>query len=94
MVAAYGDDERRHKASNLDALEFITKPAEFDALKRAVAAVIRRGGLTLRMPSGETHDLKMAGSRSSLGALLTGCSPAGDSHKATTQIRPIAPSPV
>ena len=33
MVTAYGDDERRRRASNLGAAEFLTKPVDFDALK-------------------------------------------------------------
>ena len=33
MVTAYGDDERRHRASELGAFEFITKPVDFDQLK-------------------------------------------------------------
>src|SRR5499433_1112370 len=33
MVTAYGDDERRRLASEYGALEFITKPVDFDALK-------------------------------------------------------------
>ena len=33
MVTAYGDEERRHRASTLGAVEFITKPVDFDALK-------------------------------------------------------------
>ena len=33
MVTAYGDDERRRRASDLGASEFITKPVEFDLLK-------------------------------------------------------------
>jgi DNA-binding response OmpR family regulator len=33
MVTAYGDDERRQRASALGATEFITKPVDFDALK-------------------------------------------------------------
>ena len=33
MVTAYGDDERRQRASDLGAAEFITKPIDFDALK-------------------------------------------------------------
>lgn len=33
MVTAYGDDERRQRASVLGATEFITKPVDFDALK-------------------------------------------------------------
>jgi DNA-binding NtrC family response regulator len=34
MVTAYGDDERRRKASEYGAAEFVTKPVDFDALKR------------------------------------------------------------
>jgi CheY-like chemotaxis protein len=33
MVTAYGDDERRRRASELGALEFLTKPVDFDRLK-------------------------------------------------------------
>ena len=33
MVTAYGDDERRRRASELGALEFLTKPVDFEALK-------------------------------------------------------------
>jgi CheY-like chemotaxis protein len=33
MVTAYGDDERRQRASELGAAEFITKPVDFAALK-------------------------------------------------------------
>lgn len=33
MVTAYGDDERRRRASELGAFEFITKPVDFDKLK-------------------------------------------------------------
>ena len=33
MVTAYGDDERRHRATELGAAEFITKPVDFDELK-------------------------------------------------------------
>ena len=33
MVTAYGDDERRRRASDLGASEFLTKPVDFDALK-------------------------------------------------------------
>jgi len=34
MVTAYGDDERRRKASELGASEFVTKPVDFDLLKQ------------------------------------------------------------
>ena len=33
MVTAYGDDERRRRASELGAFEFLTKPVDFDFLK-------------------------------------------------------------
>lgn len=33
MVTAYGDDERRRRASQLGASEFLTKPVDFDHLK-------------------------------------------------------------
>jgi CheY-like chemotaxis protein len=33
MVSAYGDDERRRRASELGAFEFITKPVDFADLK-------------------------------------------------------------
>ena len=33
MVTAYGDDERRRRASDLGASEFLAKPVDFDALK-------------------------------------------------------------
>jgi CheY-like chemotaxis protein len=33
MVTAYGDNERRQRASDLGACEFLTKPVDFDYLK-------------------------------------------------------------
>jgi CheY-like chemotaxis protein len=33
MVTAYGDDERRRRATDLGAFEFLTKPVDFDMLK-------------------------------------------------------------
>jgi CheY-like chemotaxis protein len=33
MVTAYGDDERRRRASDLGAAEFLAKPVDFDLLK-------------------------------------------------------------
>jgi DNA-binding NtrC family response regulator len=33
MVTAYGDNERRRRAQELGAFEFITKPVNFDLLK-------------------------------------------------------------
>jgi CheY-like chemotaxis protein len=37
MVTAYGDDERRQRASEYGAAAFITKPVDFDVLKRQLA---------------------------------------------------------
>jgi CheY-like chemotaxis protein len=34
MVTAYGDDERRRKAAEFGAAEFVTKPVDFDQLKQ------------------------------------------------------------
>ena len=34
MVTAYGDDERRRMAREYGAAEFVTKPVDFDMLKR------------------------------------------------------------
>jgi DNA-binding response OmpR family regulator len=33
MVTAYGDDERRRRAAEYGAAQFITKPVDFDQLK-------------------------------------------------------------
>jgi DNA-binding response OmpR family regulator len=33
MVTAYGDDERRRRATELGAAEFLTKPVDFDFLR-------------------------------------------------------------
>ena len=33
MITAYGDDERRRRAADYGAAEFITKPVDFDMLK-------------------------------------------------------------
>ena len=33
MVTAYGDDERRQRANEHGAMEFLTKPVDFDLLK-------------------------------------------------------------
>jgi CheY-like chemotaxis protein len=34
MVTAYGDEERRRRASEFGAAEFLSKPVDFDALKQ------------------------------------------------------------
>jgi CheY-like chemotaxis protein len=44
IVTAYGDDERRRRARELGAFEFITKPVDFDRLKDSYASC-RRGEL-------------------------------------------------
>ena len=33
MVTAYGDDDRRRRARELGAFEFLSKPVDFDQLK-------------------------------------------------------------
>ena len=47
MVTAYGDDERRRRAAELGAVEFITKPVDFDQLKGAATLLARRSRLRL-----------------------------------------------
>ena len=37
MVTAYGDDERRRRAAEAGAMEFLTKPVDFDALKEQLS---------------------------------------------------------
>ena len=44
MVTAYGDDERRQRASSLGAAEFITKPVDFDTLKAQLQQLSGIGG--------------------------------------------------
>jgi CheY-like chemotaxis protein len=36
MVTAYGDDERRKRAAESGAMDFLTKPVDFDALKESL----------------------------------------------------------
>jgi CheY-like chemotaxis protein len=43
MVTAYGDDERRRRASEYGAAEFITKPVDFDLLKRQLQQLPTQG---------------------------------------------------
>ena len=45
MVTAYGDEERRRRASDLGAFEFITKPVDFDPVEGAATQVAIRGGM-------------------------------------------------
>ncbi len=37
MVTAYGDDERRRRATEAGAMDFLTKPVNFDALKEQLS---------------------------------------------------------
>ena len=41
MVTAYGDDQRRRRAGELGACEFLTKPVDFDLLKARLAQLPR-----------------------------------------------------
>jgi CheY-like chemotaxis protein len=41
MVTAYGDDQRRRRAGELGASEFLTKPVDFDLLKARLAQLPR-----------------------------------------------------
>jgi CheY-like chemotaxis protein len=38
MVTAYGDDERRRRADELGAVDFLSKPVDFDYLKQRLYA--------------------------------------------------------
>jgi CheY-like chemotaxis protein len=38
MVTAYGDDERRRRAAEAGAVDFLSKPVDFDYLKQRVRA--------------------------------------------------------
>jgi CheY-like chemotaxis protein len=40
MVTAYGDDERRRRARELGAFEFINKPVDFDQLKEQLRQLV------------------------------------------------------
>src|ERR1051326_5992372 len=44
MVTAYGDDERRRRAAEYGAAEFITKPVDFDFLKAQLRQLSRPPG--------------------------------------------------
>ena len=41
MVTAYGDDERRHRADELGAAAFLSKPVDFDDLKQQLVELMR-----------------------------------------------------
>jgi CheY-like chemotaxis protein len=40
MVTAYGDDERRRRASEYGAAEFVTKPVDFNFLKQQLQQLV------------------------------------------------------
>ena len=40
MVTAYGDDERRRRADELGANDFLVKPVDFDGLKRQLCRLM------------------------------------------------------
>src|SRR5215472_9872701 len=44
MVTAYGDDERRQRANDLGACDFLAKPVDFDALKAQLRQLPSRAG--------------------------------------------------
>jgi CheY-like chemotaxis protein len=44
MVTAYGDDERRRRADELGAADFLTKPVDFDQLKQQLVQLMRPFG--------------------------------------------------
>jgi CheY-like chemotaxis protein len=39
MVTAYGDDERRRRAAEMGAVDFLSKPVDFDYLKQRLRAL-------------------------------------------------------
>jgi CheY-like chemotaxis protein len=42
MITAYGDDERRRRADNLGAADFLSKPVDFDRLRRSCSSSRRQ----------------------------------------------------
>jgi two-component system, response regulator, stage 0 sporulation protein F len=44
MVTAYGDDDRRRRANDLGAFEFVTKPVDFDHLKAQLRQLAAQPG--------------------------------------------------
>jgi len=57
MVTAYGDDDRRRRANDLGAFEFVTKPVDFDRLKEQLrqlptaAIKVAKARLNVRFPA-------------------------------------------
>jgi DNA-binding response OmpR family regulator len=46
MITAYGDDERRRRADDLGAPDFLTKPVDFEQLKTQLRPAAHSGGLS------------------------------------------------
>ena len=44
MITAYGDQERRSRAFEIGATDFLAKPIDFDALKSTISTVVADGG--------------------------------------------------
>jgi CheY-like chemotaxis protein len=44
MITAYGDDERRRRADEYGAAEFLTKPVDFDLLRERLTQLTSGGG--------------------------------------------------
>ena len=44
MITAYGDDERRRRADEYGAAEFLTKPVDFDLLRERLSQLTSGGG--------------------------------------------------
>jgi len=44
MVTAYGDDERRRRASEYGAADFLAKPVDFDHLKSRLRDLLPSAG--------------------------------------------------
>jgi CheY-like chemotaxis protein len=43
MITAYGDQERRSRAFDIGAMDFLAKPIDFDQLKSTIATVVAAG---------------------------------------------------
>jgi CheY-like chemotaxis protein len=59
MVTAYGDDERRRKASEYGAADFVTKPVDFDNLKRQLQQLAPPRLAALTMPLPQVSDVRL-----------------------------------
>jgi CheY-like chemotaxis protein len=51
MVTAYGDHERRRRAAELGALEFLTKPVDFDHLKAQLQGLPNAANVAVANPA-------------------------------------------